>query len=155
MGFETYTNNVPQDTSKMVEVLGSTYEYVTTQSLSPDQIASDDRVFISTQSGNRYMVRRSKSRNGALMIYNKKEGFKIGYPIHDQHAHIADVSKGLNIWIVTDEAQKLGKQIMSTDVTYIEIRKGVDTILNSTPDSEKTTSFADMLKKQTGETRQK
>jgi hypothetical protein len=143
MSFEQPSQN------RTTEILGKKYEVVDVSVLDPNLIEQGDRVFISTESGNRYMVRRPRSHNESLMIYNEKEsGFAQGDLIYNQNQTIAKITEPMKLVIVTDEVKKLGIEINSTNVTAIEIRKGVDDILNSTPDELKTKSLTDILKNQ-------
>src|SRR3989338_1327504 len=143
MGFENQ-NKQPQN--RTMDVLGQKYEVVDISILNPNLIDQGDRVLISTKSGNRYMVRRSRSHGGALMIYNERENFSNGYLLHDQNKTIAKITEPMKLLMITDETKQLGREIESTEITAIEIRKGVDDILNSTPDELKTKSLADRLK---------
>jgi hypothetical protein len=145
MSFENPTDQ-PSD-NRSTEILGKQYEVVDINILNPDLIEQNDRAFITTKSGNRYMVRRSKSRGGALTVYNEREGFSVGLPLHNQNETITRITEPMKLWVVTDEEKQLGKEIKSTEITAIEIRKGVDDILNSTPDELKAKNLSDRLKK--------
>ncbi|MCC7160721.1 hypothetical protein IT399_03315 [Candidatus Nomurabacteria bacterium] len=134
--------------NRTIEFLGKEYKVIDVPLLTPDLIEQGDRVFFSTESGNRYMIRRSRSHNGDLKIYNEKQdGFSTGELIHDQRAKkvLAEVGKPMELWIVTDEVKNLGVKINSTNVKSIEIRKAIDDIANLTPDELKGKNLSDML----------
>jgi hypothetical protein len=95
--------------------------------LTEGDINAGDRAIITTRSGNRYMVRRSESRGGAIMIYNERTGFSDGYPIVPEGKDIATVGENLNVFLALDEKNKKGTRWQSTEVQKIEIRRGLDT----------------------------
>jgi hypothetical protein len=69
---------------RTIKVLDKEHGVVDVTILNPDLIEQGDRVIISTKTGNRYMVRRSRSHGGALMISSEKEsGFEKFYTIHN------------------------------------------------------------------------
>jgi hypothetical protein len=100
-----------------------------------DKIASKDiedadRAFIFTVSGNRYMLRHSKTRNGSLVIYNEREGNGFrnenGRPFLIEGDSIAKVGEPMRYFEITDEINKMGNWANSTAIVRIEIRKGFD-----------------------------
>lgn len=99
-----------------------------------EDIGADDRAFILTQSGNRYMIRHSKGRSEALVIYDeRKEGFdaNAAHPFmvrkeNGQKGPIARVGIPLNVFAITDEKTEKGTEWNSTPVTRIEIRRGIE-----------------------------
>ena len=116
------------------------------QILNSDDIENGDRVFVRTQSGNRYMLRHSKSRGGSLMIYNEKaDGFKAGYPLHQKGNSIAEVGNEFDFIIVTDEEKNIGTKRHATEVVEIEIRRGFDEFIQNTNRGEEI-SFRDLTK---------
>ncbi len=125
--------------NRTMDYRGNTFEVVDLHILTPKDIARGDRVLIGTESGNRYMVRRSESRNGVLMIYNEKTGnFEKGNPLHlkTKEDIIAEIGKEMKFIAVTDERRNLGSDFTSTKVNAIEIRKGLDAAIQSAPEQK-------------------
>ena len=124
--------------------------------LNPDDIEDGDRVFVKTESGNRYMIRHSKSAGGALKIYNEKaDSFKLGYPLYHQGQPIAEVGERFDFMIVTEK--NLATGYGATEVIGIEIRRGFDEYVESDyfqnlkkrklEELEKTETFKDTVTK--------
>lgn len=140
-------SQIPAETPKRsMEYRGQQFEIEDVSVLSGKDMQLGDRVFISTESGNRYMIRVSKSLGG-LKIYNEKaDGFKVGNVLYDSGESLAEVGKPFDFtfYISNDKGQKY----QATTVTAIEIRRGLDKAIE---DSETETSghgMAQMLKDQ-------
>ena len=112
-------------------------------------IEDGDRVFIKTQSGNRYMIRHSKSRSGALMVYNEKtSGFKIGKPLYIKENIIAEVGKDFDFITIDEKNKNMGNKSHATEVVEIEIRRGFDDFIEGrTGEKEDYEDFRDLTKK--------
>ena len=79
---------------RTIDFSGRTFEVDDVNILNQLDIQRGDRVLITTNSGNRYMIRRSESRDGALMISNEKESnFNVFYPLYNQGEAIAEIGK--------------------------------------------------------------
>lgn len=116
--------------------------------LNPDNINPEDRVFITTKSGNRYMIRRSKSRGGALMVYNEKaDGFKAGYPIALDKGSTVEVGQDFNFIAVNDEKKGLGQKYHATEIMEIEIRRGLDKFIEEESSENNENDFGSVTKK--------
>ena len=105
------------------------FEVVELRSISRSDVASGDRAFIHTESGNRYMLRPSKSRGGELIIYNEREGgfgADNGHPFATPTGTIATVGETFEYFKITDEANKMGFKANSSKVTRIEVRRGLE-----------------------------
>ncbi len=125
-------------------------EVVELQFLSPADIDTDDRAFIHTESGNRYMVRHSKGRGGELVIYNEREGKfspESGHPFLIRSKTFASVGQPLEYFSVLDETTRRGSEVTTTKVTRIEVRKGLDKIAES-EGRRMGRGIADMLKQE-------
>ena len=97
--------------------------------LTVSDIRPGDRVFISTESGNRYMLRRSKSAGGAIKIYNERTGgFKHGDEL-SATGEIAKVGAGFNF--ITQISPGKETEYNATMVTAIEIRRGFDAAIEN------------------------
>lgn len=110
--------------------LGS-FEVVELNAIKGSDVESGDRGFIHTESGNRYMLRHSKSRGGALIIYSERDGgFEDGtghpFGIRKEATAIATVGRPLEYFEITDETSGRGSVVTSTNVTRIEVRKGFE-----------------------------
>lgn len=132
-GREQYANwHPPKDGDKDESVGPEQRERVTT--LKVGDVGMHDRVFIITESGSRYMIRRSKSRGGGLMIYKEESaGFQTGYPLRPSKENqskgqdfVAQVGESFNFAFVTNEKDNVGRQMKSTNVKEIELRKNAD-----------------------------
>ncbi|MFH1893787.1 MAG: hypothetical protein ABIK83_14030 [Candidatus Zixiibacteriota bacterium] len=98
--------------------------------LKGSDINPNDRVFIRTKSGNRYMLRRSKSAGNAIKIYNERaDGFKQGYILYDDGSALARVGKEFEFTVYIAEAK--GQSYVSTTVKDIEIRRDIDEACNN------------------------
>lgn len=110
-------------------------ESVYLQELTPKDIKSEDRAFISTESGNRYMIRRSKSAGDKMKVYNERNHFNDGYEIvpRDNPEVIAETGKRfLFTMLGFDKETKSGRQgFNATKVTEIELRKGIEKLIAS------------------------
>jgi len=95
------------------EFQGKQFKVERPQSLSAGDIQPGDRVIITTGSGNRYMLRQSKSAGGIKLYNEKADGFKVGYPLHDS-GQIAKVGEELAATIIT--APGKGRKVQSTVV---------------------------------------
>ena len=97
-------------------------------------IGLGDRAFVTTESGNRYMIRHSKGRREALVIYDeKKEGFaaEAAHPFMTRKEEggkgpVARVGRPLNLFAITEEQTGKGVEWRSTKVTRIEIRRALE-----------------------------
>jgi hypothetical protein len=103
------------------------FEVVERPALRGADVGLDDRAFLHTESGNRYMVRHSKSRGESLVIYNEREG---GFKTEGAHTFfvrgqspIAEIGKPINVLV---ETAGPNMEWRSTPVTRIEIRRGVE-----------------------------
>lgn len=115
---------VSQGEKETKDFNGQQFEVERPSSLSVADINPGDRVLITTESGNRYMLRRSKSAGGAIKIYNEKaDGFKLGYQLESQ-GNIANVGNKFNFMVRL--SQDKGREYGATSVTAIEIRRGID-----------------------------
>jgi hypothetical protein len=117
---------------KEPSVLHESGDAIEINTLTSSDIRSEDRAFIYTESGNRYMLRHSKSRGGALTIYNEREG---GFSAESGHLFmirkgniaIAEVGKSLNYFAMSNEHKdNTGEEVLSTRVTRIELRRGLE-----------------------------
>lgn len=113
-----------------------------------------DRAFIVTISGNRYMLRRSKSNGDRLMVYNEREGgFSpesgrlLGLPKGQQV--IAEKGKIFEAYAIDDPQKMTGGKFSSTPVAEIRLFRGLDTYAESKPKDE-TGSFGRFLAQQMG-----
>ena len=66
------------DYKEFLEVDGKHFEVRRPEILNISDIVPGDRIFVSTRTGNRYMIRWSQSAN-APKIYSERENFDIGY----------------------------------------------------------------------------
>ena len=133
------------DIKKHYEFQGKQFEVDEPAELTADDIQIGDRVFVTTESGNRYMLRRSKSRNGALMVYNQRDQFSSGHPLHVQAKTLATIGMPFDHFFITDTEKNLGTKQSTTPVTRIEIRRGFDDVAESAQGAEGA-NLADMLK---------
>lgn len=99
-------------------------------------INRDDRVLITTKSGNRYMIRFSESKPGKLKIHNEKNGFKDGQFLADKEAKplsldtvIAEVGKSISYNTYNDTDKTFHPGGASSPVTEIEIRRGLEKMI--------------------------
>ncbi len=137
----------PQQPKRTVEFNGEHFEIDEPGVLNASDIQRGDRVLVTTESGNRYMLRRSESRNGALMISNERQSnFNTFYPLHNPSETLAEVGKSMEFTAVTDEEKYLGSKMNSSTITHIEIRRGLDKAINNAPEGAGAKSIADMLK---------
>jgi|SRR3989344_2242780 len=111
------------------------FEVVELQALNPADIHDEDRAFIHTASGNRYMLRHSRGRNNKLVIYNEQKG---GFKAEDAHSFytrkdsaIAEVGKPFNVLAITDEQKNTTSEWTSTAVTRIEVRRGIEAAIRN------------------------
>lgn len=126
------------------EYRGQQFEVEDVNVLYGKDIQPGDRVLISTESGNRYMIRFSKSAD-ALKIYNEREsGFKTGEILYDNGGPIAEIDKGLNF--IVRISNDRGQKYRATKVTAIEIRRGIDKAIEEAPDEIGFGGIARMLK---------
>lgn len=115
--------------------MGQKFEVERPGVLTVDDIRNGDRAFVMTESGNRYMLRRSKSANGAIKIYNeKKDKFQQGYELYNQ-GEIARVGEGFNF--VMSLSQTEGQKYSATRVVGIEIRRGIDDAIENSGEERK------------------
>jgi hypothetical protein len=140
----------PSKKSTYESPLGS-FEVDEFTALQPGDIGPGDRAFVHTKSGNRYMLRHSKSRGGELVIYNEREGFDAEHArpfrIRQGSNAIATVGAPLNYFAIMNEKEQTGGEVASTEVTRIEVRRGLDEAANAADKgSEGLGSIADALK---------
>lgn len=114
-----------------------------------------DRAIISTQSGNRYMLRHSDSREGQLVIYSERDGFDAAHAhpfMIRRRSSIAEIGKPMNIFAITDEQTNAGTEWTSTPVTRIEVRRGLDAAIKEAERQNQSggigTMMANMVKEQ-------
>ncbi|GEM_PF-7029554 len=103
-------------------------EYPT--SLCIDNIVSNDRVIITTQSGSRYMLRRSRSSGGVVKVYREEGGSfrELGVPIHTSFT----LESGKPAIFIIRVSEERGRQTTTTNITKIRVIKGIDSDLNTT-----------------------
>jgi len=111
-------------------------ELVNLESLSGSDIREEDRAFIYTESGNRYMLRHSRARAGQLVIYDEREGgFSADnarqFLIKRGSSAIAELGRPLQYFAITDERTGTGAPVSSTIVTRIEIRRNLERHIRS------------------------
>ncbi len=137
MSFEIPAENISsQNGKKYNEFGGKQFEIENPSSISVADIKPGDRAFISTKSGNRYMLRRSKSAGGEIKIYNEKaDNFKMGYVLASQ-GEIAKAGDPFD-FIVRISKDK-GQKHNSTEVVGIEIRRGIDDAIENSSSERKT-----------------
>ena len=141
--------SVPQPSNESMEFKGEHFEVDKVSTLEISNIQRGDRVFVITESGNRYMLRRSESRNGALMISNEHESnFNTFYPLYQPREVFAEVGRVMEFMAVTDELKSLGNTFTSSKVVGIEIRRGLDKAANRSSEVISGHGIADMLIKQ-------
>jgi hypothetical protein len=140
---ETRGEVSPQDqpNRRFIEFRGKQYEVLDKRYISADAISIGDRAFIGTESGNRYMIRRSRSHSDALMIYSERTAFGDGYVLLAS-TDLAEIGKPA-IFHVKDPSTGEDRTFSTTTVTAIEIRKGFDTAVESSD----TDGLASMLKR--------
>lgn len=133
----------PQGKKETKEFNGQQFEVERPSSLSVTDVRPGDRVLITTDSGNRYMLRRSKSAGGAIKIYNEKaDGFKQGYELHSQE-EIAKVGKSFDC--IVRISQDKGQKYHATSVTGIEISRGIDKAIENDAKENKGIGLGKML----------
>ncbi len=141
--------SAPQSSKEAMEFNGEHFEIDKVATLEVSNIQRGDRVLVVTESGNRYMLRRSESRNGALMISNEREShFNTFYPLYQPREVFAEVGKVMEFMAVTNEQKSLGSTFTSSKIIDIEIRRGLDKATNNTPQTISVKGIADMLRDQ-------
>lgn len=122
--------------NKTMELGGHKFRIDEPKILLTADIERGDRVIVTTASGNRYMLRRSERRNGALMISNERESkFENFYPVYDPGQAFAEIGKPMEFMAVIDEEKMIGQSQTSQSVTAIEIRRGLDKAIHSSVES--------------------
>jgi hypothetical protein len=132
--------NTPQSNKETYDSPLGKFEVEVVPELRSEDIGNDDRAFIETESGNRYMVRHSKSRGESLVIYNEREG---GFDASGAHPFmlrneagvrgpIARIGQPLNVFAITEEKTGKGNEWKSTNVNRIEIRRGIEAAIRET-----------------------
>ncbi len=121
----------PRENSSFYESPLGRFEVLEPSVLRAIDIGNADRAFIHTLSGNRYMIRHSKTRGGALIIYNERDGGfgpENGHPFRVASEEIGVVGQPLKYWKISDESgpQPRGVMYNSTVINRIEIRKGFE-----------------------------
>lgn len=142
-----YDTSSKQEKSKeYLEVGGEKFEVIRPEILNISDIVAGDRTLISTKSGNRYMIRWSKSLN-APKIYNKREGINKEYVMSNTYLTNTTVAeKGKPFSFTTVLNEKMTQEHQATEVTDIEIRKGLDKAIQSGTVQPKGKGLLDMLK---------
>lgn len=106
------------------------YKRLQLQVLRKIDFARNDRIIIATTSGNRYLLRWSKSAD-TLKIYSERTAFKDGYPMIDMYAAdmpIAEVGQRFSFKMkVNEEIQ----EFHAKEVTSIEVTKDIDADIES------------------------
>jgi len=128
------------------------FETVEIDAIDPKDIQRGDRAFIVTESGNRYMLRRSKSNNDALMVYNEREGAfspESGRILGVQKGkpHLAQKGRPFNAFSIDDIETMTGQEFRSTPVTQIIVIRGADTAVHSNSYQPSASSWGSSLAK--------
>lgn len=133
-----FSPDAPPSSRKQVEYKGRFYEVLDLQVVSAQQIQPGDRAFITTKSGNRYLLRRSRSHGDRLFAYRESDGNSAGGELDDKMLTGPLASIGQSLRLGIKEPNAIWE---STPVASIEIRKGIDTaieesqVVNETLDS--------------------
>lgn len=150
MGIENKGYTPPEALSRKMEFQGKSYEIKDVNTLHAQDIGKNDRVFITTQSGNRYMIRWSKSK-GVPMIYSEREQFKNGKELANNYADgkaVAEIGIPMEYITVTNKEQRVGTKQRSSQVTAIEIRKDIDDAIEHAASETNFSTIATSLKNQ-------
>jgi len=128
----------PPKRQKYFESVAGKFETVEPERIAASDILVGDRAFIVTVSGNRYMLRRSKSNGDRLMVYNERtggfapdSGRLLGLPKGRQW--IAEKGQPFNAYQIEDPDRMTGSYFTSTAVVDIRIFRGLDVAANSKP----------------------
>jgi hypothetical protein len=106
------------------------FETIKPTTLNPDDVEEGDQVIVTTASGNRYKFRRSKSGGGRIKVYNERMGHfesGTGYFFRLNENNIA--TKGSKMLLGIEQGDEI-KGWDTSEVTEIEIRKGIDDAIN-------------------------
>jgi hypothetical protein len=136
-----------QNPKRTIEYKGASYEVFDLDRISESQIEPGDRVFIRTESGNRYMLRRSRGADGRIFVYRENDGFSKGGALGSEalKSDIASVGKPLRLLV-----EDLNRIWQSTPVSAIELRKGIDAAIENSQNRPQARSFADALVRRVG-----
>jgi hypothetical protein len=114
------------------EPLGK-FETEEVRELRPADVGNMDRAFIYTKSGNRYMIRHSESRGGNLVIYNERDSAFASagaHPFFIRGNMIAEVGFPLSVLAEVEKGSSRNEW-KSTQITRIEIRRGVEAAIRN------------------------
>ena len=112
----------------------------------------DDRAMVSTESGNRFLVRISQSK-GMLMIHSERADFKDEAPLYVKGPTelLAEIGKPFAfvrvVGVIVPGKQVMGEPYTSTPVTGIEIRRGIEAAVRTAEKNASLPSIAGMLKR--------
>jgi hypothetical protein len=141
----------PSERKRFMEFEGKQFEVVDIDALQAQDIKPGDRTIISTESGNRYMLRFSKSAK-APKVYSERTKFEDGYELFnkydDEHPTVAEIGKPFEFTMITDKKKNLGQPFTSTPVTAIEIRCGLDDAIENNPRQVSGSDMASMITEQ-------
>ena len=107
------------------------FEIVEIEAITGKNVETGDRAFIYTESGNRYMLRRSKSNNDSLMVYNEREG-KFApesgrvLGVQKESQYLAEVGQPFHAFAIGSVEAMTGQEFKSTLVKRIQIIRGID-----------------------------
>jgi hypothetical protein len=138
-----------QQQKKTKEFNGRSFEIDEVNILNPLDIQRGDQVIIVTESEGRFMVRRSESREGALMISTEMDdGFNKFYSLFYPGATIAEIGKVMSCKAIDEAKHSIGDIVSSSAIRSIEIRRGLDKAINEAPENTSGSGLAQMLKDQ-------
>lgn len=115
---------------------GRNFETLEGVAIAAKDIQTGDRAFIYTESGNRYMLRRSRSNDNKILVYDEREGefnAESGrlLGLHTGRPHIAEIGKPFNAFALATTAAETSNEFTSKPVTRIVIIRGADTAAHS------------------------
>lgn len=132
----------PTGKKKTKEFAGQQFDVERPSTLSATDVLLGDRTFIMTESGNRYMLRRSTSDPKVIKIYNERaDGFKQGLALYGE-GEIARV--GNNFHFTVRISRDKGQEYDATKVIGIEIRRGIDAAIQKAA-AEKGSALGEVL----------
>ena len=131
-----------QHPKRTLEYGGKSYEVFDLDRINESHIEPGDRALITTASGNRYMLRRSRSNDNRLFAYRERDGFSNGGVMNAEtlKSDIATIGMGLRLGV--ENPTRIWE---STPVTAIELRKGIDSAIEDKNDAPQAGSLAAAL----------